>query len=169
MPAPRATGEKTDVTRFVPISRARCVWVILMPVADAAAAAAAAGAAVVAAACVATINCHNFCAAIPQALSNFHRRASLPHLPVLPLPSSYSFLSHSQKKRTKYCRSQISFESASKLPLVALYWMAVVACCRHRALHLPLRPSSPIFATTRNCRLYSPGTKLAFKVFQLNV
>lgn len=62
-----------------------------MPVAAAAAAAgaaaaAAAGAAVVAAACVATINCHNFCAAIPQALGNFHRRASLPHLPVLPLP-----------------------------------------------------------------------------------
>lgn len=57
-----------------------------MPVADAAAAAAA-GAAVVAAACVATINCHNFCAAIPQALGNFHRRGlSLPHLPVLPLP-----------------------------------------------------------------------------------
>lgn len=58
-----------------------------------------------------------------------------------PFPSSYSFLSHSQKKRTKYCRSQISFESASKLPLVALYWMAVVAFCRHRALRHPPFPS----------------------------
>lgn len=61
----------------------------------------------------------------------------------LPSPTSYSFLSHSQKKRTKYCRSQISFESASKLPLVALYWMAVVACCRHRALSLPPFPLPP--------------------------
>lgn len=64
-----------------------------MPVADAAAAAAAAGAAVVAAACVATINCHNFCAAIPQALGNFHRRVlSLPLILLLSLTRKKSAL-----------------------------------------------------------------------------
>lgn len=166
MPAPRATGEKKLTLLALFPSAARCVWVILMPVA---------AAAVAAVSVATTINCHNLCAwqLCQPSLANLFPIPACPHS--TPLLFFSLSLTSSQK-------------SAQKLSLTNFVWVCVkvAACgivldvCRSMQL-APLTPRSalpalystlasmPCLASTRNCRLYSPGTKLAFKVFQLNV